>query len=379
MLGVALKMLIGDRVKYYGLIAGIAFATLLITQQVSIFVGLLTWGANPVLDVREAQVWVMDSRVRQPDEGLPMSDQALYRVRSIDGVAWAAPYFRATASLKTEEGVIGAVTLIGLDDQSLAGLPPDNREEAAAAIRARNALVIDRTLAIRIWPDGRDPVGQVAEINDNRVVVRGTTDALPTFAGLPTAYMKFSDAITITPPERNKLSFVLVRAQEGVSPQALADRIRTETGLKALTRDQFARAGVDFIINNTGIPISFGVAIGLGAVVGLVITALTLAMFVTENLKNFGALKAIGVTNAQLAGMVVTQAVWVGFIGYGLGILGCALFLWSGRDSPSLEGFNMLWQTIAGSAALTLVIVVGSALLSVRRALKLDPAIVFRG
>lgn len=372
-------MLTGDRAKYAGLIAGIAFSTLLITQQVSIFVGLLTWGANPVLDVREAHIWVMDPRVRQPEEGLALNDQALYRVRSVEGVAWAAPYFRGIASLRNSEGIIAAITLVGVDDQSLAGLPPDNREVTANAIRARNAVILDRNLSSRIWPDGRDPVGQVGEINDHRVVVRALTDALPTFAGLPTAYMKYTDAITITPPERNKLSFVLVRAKQGVRPEDLARRITAQTGLKAVTRKDFAAAGVQFIVDNTGIPFSFGIAIGLGVVVGTVITALTLAMFITENLKYYGALKAIGVTNGQLVGMVMSQSLLVGFIGYGLGIGGCALFLWTGREDPSFEGFNMLWQTIAGSALLILLIVTGSGYASIRRALRLDPAIVFRG
>lgn len=171
MIAVALKMLMGDRVKYLGLVFGIGFATLLMTQQMSIFIGLLTWGANPVLDVRQAQLWAMDPRVRQPDEGQPLSDAMLYRVRSVDGVAWAVPYFRATATLKTVEGQLAAVTLVGVDNQSMIGLPADNLAEASRAIRGRNAMVIDRNNAYLIWPDGRDPVGQVAEVNDNRVTI----------------------------------------------------------------------------------------------------------------------------------------------------------------------------------------------------------------
>ena len=379
MLGIALKMLMGDRVKYLGLIFGIAFATLLVTQQVSIFVGLLTWGANPVLDVREAHVWVMDPRVRQADEGLAISDSALYRVRSVEGVEWAVPYFRGATTVKTAEGRVNALTLIGVDNASLVGLPPENRVAAAEAIRGRNAMVLDETLVGRIWPDGRDPVGQIVEINDNRVTIAATTDALPTFAGLPVGYMKFTDAITITPPERNKLSFVLVHARDGVATAELARRIEAQTGLKARTREAFARAGLDFIVNETAIPASFGIAIGLGVVVAVVITALTLAMFVAENLKSFGALKAIGVTNVQIHGMVLAQSLLVGVTGFGLGIGGTAAFLAGAASDPGLEGFLMHWQVIVGALVAILSIVVGSALLSVRRVLKMDAAVVFRG
>jgi putative ABC transport system permease protein len=379
MLGVALKMLMGDRVKYYGLIFGIAFATLLMTQQVSIFTGLLTWGANPVLDVREAQIWVMDKRVRQAEEGLAISDSELYRVRSVEGVDWAVPYFRATTSIKTADGAVNSLTLVGVDNASLVGLPPDNRAAAAEAIRGRNAMVLDGTLVGRIWKDGRNPVGEIVEINDNRVTIGALTDALPTFAGLPVGYMKFTDAITITPPERNKLSFVLVRAKPGVAPEDLARRIEAQTGLKAQTRAQFAGAGVNFIVTNTGIPASFGIAIALGVIVAIVITALTLAMFIAENLKSFGVLKAIGVTNGQILAMVLAQGGLVGFIGFGLGIGGTAAFLAGAATDPNLDGFVLHWQVIAGAGALVAVIVVGSALVSVRRVLRMDPAIVFRG
>jgi putative ABC transport system permease protein len=349
------------------------------SQQASIFVGLLTWGANPVLDVKQAQIWVMDARVKQADQGEPISDRALYRVRSIDGVAWAVPYFRSTATLKTLQGDIAAVTLVGVDNQSMVGLPQENIAAAMSAIRGRNAAVLDKNTAHLVWADGRDAVGEIVEINDNRIAIRGMTSSLTNFSGLPTIYMKYTDAIAVTPPQRNKLSFVLVGAETGVDAAELSQRISDMTGYKAQTREEFAAAGTKFIIENTGIPISFGAAIGLGVLVAIVITALTLAMFVAENLKNFGALKAIGVTNQQLLAMVLSQALLVGFIGYGLGIGGTAAFLYFGQADPSLRGFKALSEIVFGTGVLVAVIVVGSALLSVQKVLRMDPAIVFRG
>ncbi len=39
---IALKMLFNDRAKYLGLVIGVAFSTLLINQQMGIFLGLLS-------------------------------------------------------------------------------------------------------------------------------------------------------------------------------------------------------------------------------------------------------------------------------------------------------------------------------------------------
>jgi putative ABC transport system permease protein len=77
--------------------------------------------------------------------------------------------------------------------------------------------------------------------------------------------------------------------------------------------------------------------------------------------------------------MVLAQGGLVGFIGFGLGIGGTAAFLAGAATDPNLDGFVLHWQVIAGAGALVAVIVVGSALVSVRRVLKMDPAIVFRG
>ena len=60
----ALKMLTGDRLKFLGLLFGVTFATLLMSQQVSIFVGIIRRSASQIIDVRDASVWVMDRRVR---------------------------------------------------------------------------------------------------------------------------------------------------------------------------------------------------------------------------------------------------------------------------------------------------------------------------
>ena len=61
--GVALKMLFGDRAKFIGLVFGMAFATLLITQQASMFIGIMQRTANLISETGEPNVWVMDPGV----------------------------------------------------------------------------------------------------------------------------------------------------------------------------------------------------------------------------------------------------------------------------------------------------------------------------
>ena len=87
---VALKMLTGDRAKYLGIVFGMAFATLLMSQQVALFVGIMRRTASQILDVRDADVWVMDDKVRYIDEAPGLPDTDLQRVRGVPGVGWAS-------------------------------------------------------------------------------------------------------------------------------------------------------------------------------------------------------------------------------------------------------------------------------------------------
>ncbi len=64
---IAIKMLVGDRARYLGLVFGIMFATLLMSQQVSIFIGLMARTASQINDLREVDVMVMDPQVRYID------------------------------------------------------------------------------------------------------------------------------------------------------------------------------------------------------------------------------------------------------------------------------------------------------------------------
>jgi len=380
-LRIAIKMLIGDRAKYFALVFGIAFATLLMSQQVSIFIGLMTRTANQVLDIREADIWVMDPRVRYVDEVEALPDEALGRVRSVAGVEWAVPLFKGLAILRTPAGALNQVSLIGVDDATLVGAPRKWVAGDLSALRDPDAIVFDPQGAAFIWP-GDDPVaavGREAEINDYRVSVRGIADASAPFITFPIAYVRYSLAARITPPTRNKMSFVLVRAAADVDPTALAREIEAATGYQALTRIGFAWRSVNYYLTRTGIPVNFGITIALAVIVGVAITAQTLYLFVVENLKQFGALKAIGATNGQIAAMVLLQSAVVGAIGFGLGIGVCAFFFKVTRNVPALEGFVLRPEVLAGVGAVVAVIIVLASLGSLTKVFRVDPAIVFRG
>jgi putative ABC transport system permease protein len=121
---IALKMLTGDRSKYFGLIFGVSFATLLMAQQLSIFVGIMKRTGSQILDVRDADIWVMDNKVRYIDEVPGMPDTELLRVRGVPGVAWAVKLYKGQVRARLADGNFRSVILFGLDDASPAWSAP---------------------------------------------------------------------------------------------------------------------------------------------------------------------------------------------------------------------------------------------------------------
>lgn len=375
---IAIRMLTGDAQKFYGIVFGIAFSTLLITQQLTIFVNLIERGASGTYNVPSADIWVMDEVSRTTDVAYPMPSTALDKVRSVPGVEWAVPHLRATASVRSGDGDLEGVSIIGVDDATLIGLPQRMAAGRADVLAQPDSVIIDDVGVTRLFDDGSNPVGARLELNDQRAVIRGVADAIPTFTSQVTLYTKYSNALRYVPGTRNRLSFVLVGAADEVAAQDLAARIHAETGLRARTRDEFADDGVQFIIENTGIPLNFGITVALGFIVGVAIVGLTFSLFIRDNIKQFGALKAIGVTNRKIRGMVAAQAGLVGLIGYGLGVLGTVVFIWGFSGDPTFKGFYIPWQIPLISLAAVALILALTGWLALRNVLRTEPASVFR-
>ena len=378
MLWIAWKMLIGNRAKYLGIVFGVAFAALLIAQQSSIFCGLMALTVSQILDVEGAGVWVMDPKVKYVDDVKPMADTHLYRVRGVSGVDWAVRFYKGIARARLESGSYEQVILLGLDDATFIGAPLNMIEGSIDDLRAPDAVIRDIVGYRKLWPDEPFKRGRIIEMNDRRAVIVGLARARKTFQSFAVVYTRYSQAIRFAPPERKVLSFVLAEPAPGVAAAELAERIRSQTGLQALSRDAFLDKTIRYYLLNTGIPINFGITVGLGFLVGTAIAGQTFYLFIVENLRQFGALKAMGTGNGTILLMVLAQALHVGLVGLGVGVGLAALFGWGTRSFSKLS-FYIPWQVLVITAVAVFLIVLLASLLSIRRVFIVDPAIVFRG
>jgi len=376
---VAVRMLTGDRSKYLGLIFAIAFSTFLIAQQVSIFVGLLNRMRSQIIDVTDGDIWVMDPATQYVDEVYALRDDALYRVRGVPGIRWAEPLFKGQPVARALNGRFRAAILMGLDDSSLAGAPHRMILGSAENLRQPDAVIIDLAGYHFLFPGQPPRLGDVLEMNDRRAKIVGISDASAPFTSFPVLYTRYSLAVNYIGQQRTQMSFVLAQAQPGTSVAALTKRVQEATGLRAVSRDQFGWMTIGYYMAHTGIPVNFGLTVAIGLIVGTVVAGQTFYIFTIENLKQFGALKAIGTTNVRIVGMILLQALLVGAIGYSIGMgMTAAFFAYFVRQEAT-RGIVLLWQVMAASGGVVLFIVAVASLMSIRRVLQLEPAIVFRG
>jgi putative ABC transport system permease protein len=336
--------------------------------------------ASQIRDVEGAAIWVMDPNVRFVDDVKPLSDVELHRVRGVPGVEWAVRLYKGQARARFLDGNFQQMMLLGLDDATLVGAPRELLLGSLADLRRPNAVILDEAGYRYLWPGEPFRLGREFEMNDTRAVIVGVCKASPTFMTFPIVYTRYSQAVQFVPGERKMMSFVLAQNAKDVPVDTVCERIHDQTGLAALPRAGFGDKTIDYYLKRTGIPINFGITVALGFVVGAAIAGQTFYLFTVENLKQFGALKAMGVGNLRVVGMILLQALVVGTIGYGLGIGMAALFsvVLQALVTTVPPAFFMPWHVLAFVGAAVLIIIVLSSLVSIRRVLVLEPAVVFK-
>ncbi len=379
-------MLFRDKSKYFGIVMGVMLASMVITQQGSIFVGIMSRTTATITDMGWPDIWVMDPKVAFIDDTKPLQTTALSRVRGVEGVNFAAPLYKGQLRARLDNGEFQNCIVIGLDDATLTGGPPEMLQGDLSDLRQADAVIVDyvgattRLARANPIPNGKPiplAVGDTMELNDKRGVVVGISKNTRTFQSQPIVYTTYSRAIQFAPKERKQLSFILVKTTPGVPIAQVCKRISETTGLAAYTSREFTWKTIMYFIRNTGIPINFGVAVGLGLLIGTIITGFMFYSFTVDNLRYFGTLKAMGTRDGTLLRMILLQALVVGVIGFGLGIGAASWFGNSMRGTPL--AFVMTWQLLFVAGSAVVIICMLSAMLSMRRVMTLEPAIVFKG
>jgi putative ABC transport system permease protein len=199
---------------------GLTLASLLITQQLAIFFGLMSRSYGAITDMAYPDIWVMDPKVQFIDDVKPLQDTELDRVRGVAGVEWATPLYKGIIQARLSNGLFQSCNVWGLDDASLVGGPPTMVTGQLQDLRRSDSVIVDQVGAedklAHIAADGKTKiplkVGDEMELNDHRAVVVGICQNTRTWQSQPIVYTTYSRATIFAPTQRKLLSFVLVKA-----------------------------------------------------------------------------------------------------------------------------------------------------------------------
>ena len=374
-LKLAYKLLVNDKAKFSALLVGITFAVFLMTAMTSMFSGVLYRGSATVINIG-ATMWIMDPAVQTVANTIGMPDYVLDAVRSMPGVSYAVPIYSGGALLKLSDGTYQSVTVIGLDDTSLFGRP-GLLQGRLEDIYGENAFfAVKDAEFVKL---NNPALGTTFEVNDHRGVIRGIAKVNSGgLFGIPTLYTTYSRAQEYLPNPRFTTSYVLVEPKSPADIPNIKQQVQ-RLGYLALTKDDFIARITRFYEFQTALGMNILIMTVMSFIVGLSISGQTFYTFVLENLDKFGALKAMGTTSRELIGMILFQASFVAFTGYGLGVGLSTLVITLAKLRLPDYAAMITYGNLAFALVLVAVIAAVSGYFGVRKVLQIEPFDVFRG
>jgi putative ABC transport system permease protein len=370
----AVKAMLADRGKLLTTLLGVSFSVVLVNLQGGLLLGLIR-KASLLVDYGQADVWVGHRHMNAVDMGSLVPERWVNRIRGTEGVERAEPYVVAFGQFSMPDGRFENVVVVGSESASLLGNAWAMADGDPRAVRHPDGVLVDVCDAHRL---GNPQIGDVREISGQRAKVVGMTRGIVSFTTNPYVFTTLDRArrryANLAP---DQCSYFLVKARPGVDPRALARRIRARVPeLDAYDRDSYSLMCMEYWLTRTGIGISFGLAAVLGLLVGLAVVAQTLYASVTERVKEFGTLKAMGADDGCVARFLAAQALGAAGFGSAVGLV-AAVLVGRAITTPRAPVELTAWVGLA-SVALVVLVCLGAAWIPYWRIRRIDPASVLR-
>lgn len=371
----ALKNLLHDKLRSAMTIAGVAFAVTLVFVQVGLFMGILD-NASVTIDHLEADLWVTSRNTPNVDFAHGFPQGMVQRVRSVPGVDRADNLLVQFLNLSLPNGAEEGMLVYGLEDFTRWGIPWNLESGELTDLRRGAYMVLDASAERRFGPFA---VGDYREVMGRRVKIIGRSREALSFTTSPIAFMTYDLVQELAGGRMDgRTTYILVRLAKGADAGTVAEEIRRRLPHNDVyTRADWAKRSRNYWVASTGIGLNMYLTVFLGCLVGVVVVTQTLYTSTMEHIKEFGTVKAIGGSNADIYRILGAQAVIAAVIGFLAGRLMAALL------APAMAQIRLKLLISNEFAAIvfvgTLVLCLVAALVSFRKVAKIDPALVFRG
>lgn len=370
----AIRNLLHDKLRSAMTVAGVAFAVTLVFVQVGLFMGLLH-NASVTIENIDADLWVTSRNTPNVDFAHGFPEGYVQRVRSVAGVERAdnllVQFLNMTFPSGAEEGLL----VYGLEDFSRWRIPWNVETGDLADLRRGDYMFLDASAERRYGPFA---VGDRREVMGYRLKIIGRTREALSFTTTPIGFLDYRLVQKLAGERMDgRTTYILVRAGEGADLGAMKAEIeRRLPHNDVYTRDEWAQRSRRYWVASTGLGLNMYLTVFLGCLVGVVVVAQTLYTSTLEHLKEFGTVKAIGGSNADIYRILGTQAAIAAVVGFAVG---GAFSLALGPAMAGI-GLKLIVPPSLGAVVFvgTLALCLGSAFVSFRKVAAIDPALVFR-
>ena len=372
LLKLAARNLLYDKLRFAATVVGIVFSIVLVTVQLGLFVSFERTVAI-MIDHARADLWIVPLGTKCFEDPSLLDEANRYRALSIDGVMKVDPILISFAQWRMSDGGASPVLVIGSDLRGGGLLPWNLVEGSVDALSAPEAVAVDRTYFDRLGVTG---IGSKAEMRDRRAEVRAATNGIRSFTTTPYVFTPLDRARSYTGTPRTKVTYLLVH----LKPHTDVERVRSQlqsvlTKAEVLTAAEFSSRSRSFWLFGTGAGAALFAGALLAMVVGSVVVAQTLYSSTKEHLYEFATLRAIGSSGKYLQTVIITQALLSAVAGFAIAlVIGlCVVRVTSESALPVLmtPGLTVILFL------LTIVMCVISALSSMVKVMRMDPAMVF--
>jgi putative ABC transport system permease protein len=389
MIGLARRFLFEDPARLLTSLGGIVFAVVLVLVQVGIYNGFVR-SSTLLIEESTADLWISGREMLFLEVTLPISYSWLAKAKTVDGVARAEPLIIRTIIWKNASGTLDYARVVGFDPAGTLLQIDEHPTGDLLQVAKPHAFAIDAAQLHDVGVSGIGAEGTIRSKPARLVALTHGTQPMisPTFfytslrnavAWSPLIIDEFvRDPFLATYDQNSPLQYILV----GVTPGSAVERVRLALeralpGSHAFTRQEMMDITRRYWVKRTSIGFILGLVAILGIFVGIVVVAQILYASVNEHLRDYGTLKALGVPDRTIYGSIVAQAVALALLGF---VPGLAASIGVVAFARSAEGLVIL-ITPAGAAevlALTVAMCILAGLFAVRRAITVDPVIVFK-
>jgi len=366
-LRLAISNLLHDKVRFTVTVAGIAFSVFLMAFQACLLGGFER-AAAAIISATDGQIWITARGVRSFDMGSFLPERFRALAYSVDDVVSVNRLVADFANFHRPDGQSTDVMLVGADEGVGRGVPVPSQDFFG------DSLAVDHTARDLL---GLSTLPVDVELDHRRTTVVNYISGFGTFLCCAYAFSNYDTALKVLDYPPDQTMYLIVKINDKANPRTVRDELRAKLPeADVWTKTEFAHRSQLFWLTQTGAGAALAGAAFLGFIVGSVIISQTIYATTMENLEEYATLKAIGATKLMVCGIVLLQALSAGAAGCIIGLASVVPCAWLALSF--IPWLFVPWWIYPWSVGLTLMMCAIAPISSVRRALFVDPARVFR-